>query len=91
MPVGVGRPRYSKAANRGPADHVLYRRALYEFSNQHFHRVENRSDQNRVHLIFDYLEKDTPHLFKDKHSRSAPVSWTTSYNSDTGEIYRGEA
>jgi hypothetical protein len=65
---------------------------LYEFSNQQFHRVENRSDQNRVHLIFDYLEKDTLDLFKDKHRTSAPVAWSTSYrDSDTGEVYRGEA
>lgn len=65
---------------------------LYEFSNQQYHRVENRSSLNRVHLIFDYMTSETLNRFKDKHGREAPVSRATSYrDTSSGQIYLGEA
>ncbi|UTY57068.1 aspartyl/asparaginyl beta-hydroxylase domain-containing protein [Massilia sp. erpn] len=65
---------------------------LYEFSNQQFHRVENRSGLNRIHLIFDYMTREVLDLFRDKHRENAPVAWQTSYrDTASGQTYLGEA
>lgn len=65
---------------------------LYEFSNQQFHYVENRSEIDRVHLIFDYMDRDKLNLFKEKHHSSSPVSWPTSYRDlKSGEMSSGES
>ncbi len=52
---------------------------LYEFSNQVFHYVLNRSQENRVHLILDYMEHDVLANFRRRHASSEPVVWATSY------------
>lgn len=56
---------------------------LYEFSNQVFHHVVNRSHQNRIHLIFDYMEGLTLEVFRRKHRDCAPVVWPTSYSDES--------
>ncbi len=65
---------------------------LYEFSNQQFHHVKNRSALNRVHLIFDYLELDKIQFFEKKYLHTEPISQPTSYrDQETGELIKGES
>lgn len=52
---------------------------VYEFSNQVFHYVSNRSAENRVHLIFDYMESHMLADFRRRHAVGEPVIWATSY------------